>query len=74
MGVLKEYYNKEIHNLKLSLSTLTENTSDQVIRIKMNEIVSLLSPIEKTVNIKDEDITNLLRFYELENELKQINP
>ena len=67
-------YNKEIHNLKLSLSTLTENTSDQVIRIKMNEIVSLLSPIEKTVNIKDEDITNLLRFYELENELKQINP
>ena len=72
MGVLKEYYNKEVENLRLSLSTLSESVSDQVIKIKMNEIVSLLSPIEKTINIKDEDVTNLLRFYELENELKSI--
>lgn len=73
MGVLKEYYNNEIENLKLSLSTLSESLSDQVVKIKMNEIVSLLSPIDKTVNIKDEDVTNLLRFYELENELKSVN-
>jgi len=72
MGVLKEYYNKEVENLRLSLSILSESVSDQVIKIKMNEIVSLLSPIEKTINIKDEDVTNLLRFYELENELKSI--
>lgn len=72
MGVLKEYYNNEVENLKLSLSTLSESVSDQVVKIKMNEIVSLLSPIDKTVNIKDEDVTNLLRFYELENELKSV--
>lgn len=74
MGVLKEYYNNEVENLKLSLSTLSESLSDQVVRIKMNEIVSLLTPIDKTVNIKDEDVTNLLRFYELESELKNPTP
>jgi hypothetical protein len=40
----------------------------------MNEIVELLSPLDKKVNIKDEDITNLLRFYELETELKSVKP
>lgn len=74
MGVLKEYYNNEVENLKLSLSTLSESLSDQVVKIKMNEIVSLLAPIDKTVNIKDEDVTNLLRFYELESELKNPTP
>lgn len=74
MGVLKEYYNNEVENLKLSLSTLSESLSDQVVKIKMNEIVSLLTPIDKTVNIKDEDVTNLLRFYELESELKNPTP
>lgn len=74
MGVLKEYYNNEVENLKLSLSTLSESLSDQIVKIKMNEIVSLLTPIDKTVNIKDEDVTNLLRFYELESELKNPTP
>jgi hypothetical protein len=73
MGVLKEYYNKEIVSLKKSLSQLTESVSEPVIKIKMNEIVELLSPLDKKVNIKDEDITNLLRFYELETELKSVN-
>jgi hypothetical protein len=69
MGVLKEYYNTEILSLKLSLSSLTESISDNVIKIKMNEIIDLLNPLDKKVNIRDEDITNLLRFYELEQDL-----
>jgi hypothetical protein len=69
MGVLKEYYNTEIISLKLSLSSLTESISDNVIKIKMNEIIDVLNPLDKKVNIKDEDITNLLRFYELEQDL-----
>jgi len=74
MGILKEYYNKEIVSLKKSLSQLSESVSEPVIKIKMNEIVELLSPLDKKVNIKDEDITNLLRFYELETELKSVKP
>jgi hypothetical protein len=71
MGILKEYYNGEISSLKLSLSKLTKNVKDEVVKIKLNEIVNLLSPLDKTTNIKDDDITNLLRFYELEHELQQ---
>lgn len=70
MGILKEYYNNEISSLKLSLSTLTELIKDEIVKIKLNEIINLLSPLDKTTNIKDEDITNLLRFYELESEIQ----
>jgi hypothetical protein len=69
MGILKEYYNNEISSLKLSLHKLTENIKDKVVKIKLNEVINLLSPLDKTTNIKEEDITNLLRFYELEHNL-----
>ena len=66
---LKSFINKEIKTVKLQLNKLSENT-DQVTKIKLNEITNLLKPLCKKSSIHDDNVINLLNYYELVNELK----
>lgn len=69
---LREFVN---HNYKIiisELNVLVPKIDDQTTKIKLNEIISLMVPIEKTQNVKDENIISLLQYYQLVNELKSI--
>ena len=66
---LKAFINKEIKTVKTQLKVLSENT-DQVTKIKLNEITDLLKPLCKKSSIHDDNVINLLNYYELVNELK----
>ena len=66
---LKAFINKEIKTVKTQLKVLLENT-DQVTKIKLNEITDLLKPLCKKSSIHDDNVINLLNYYELVNELK----
>jgi hypothetical protein len=69
---LREYINTSFESIKNTLSKLKDKVSDQRTQIKLNELVSIIKPIEKTDSVKDEDILNLLQFHELVHEIKTL--
>ena len=66
---LKAFLNEEINKVKAEIETLAENT-DQVTRIKLNEVKNLIKPLCKKSSVHDDNVINLLNYYELVNELK----
>ena len=68
---LKTFINKEIKSVKTQLSELAKNT-DQVTKIKLNEITELIKPLCKKSSVHDDNVINLLNYYELINELKNV--
>jgi len=68
---LKTFINEEIKNVKLQLVELSKNT-DQITKIKLNEITGLIKPLCKKSSVHDDNVINLLNYYELINELKTV--
>ena len=66
---LKAFINKEILQIQEEIKTLSENV-DQVTKIKLNEVRNLIKPLCKKSSIHDDNVINLLNYYELVNELK----
>jgi len=69
---LREYVNNSFESIKTTLTELKDKVADQRTQIKLNELVSIIKPIEKTDSVKDEDILNLLQFHELVHEIKTL--
>lgn len=67
---LKEYINSQIQNIKLELDILTKNITDKKTQIKLKEVNSILNLIPKSSSINDDDILNLMNYYELLYELR----
>ncbi len=65
LPVLREFYNTEVQNIKSKLGDISKIVKDKAIKIKLNEVKSLLKEIDKTQKITSEDITNLLQYQEL---------
>jgi hypothetical protein len=69
---LKEFIVKEVAKLKRELNSLNTKVSDKVVKIKLSEVLNLLSEISNAKVIKENHILNLLRYNELVKELKKI--
>ena len=69
---LREYVNKSFDSVKTSLAELKTKVSDQRTQIKLNELASIIKPLDKNESVKDEDILNLLQFHELIHEIKSL--
>jgi len=67
---LKEYVNNQIQNVKLELEVLTYKITDKKIQIKLSEVNNILNMIPKSENVSDDDILNLMNYYELLHELR----
>jgi hypothetical protein len=67
---LKEYVNNQIQNVKLELEVLTSKVADKKIQIKLSEVNNILNMIPKSENISDDDVLNLMNYYELLHELR----
>ena len=66
---LKKFINNEINTVRTELETLSKNV-DQVTKIKLNEVKNLIKPLCKKSSVHDDNVINLLNYYELVNELK----
>jgi hypothetical protein len=66
---LKAFVNKEILVVKEQIESLSKST-DQITQIKLNEIKNLIKPLCKKSAVHDDNVVNLLNYYELVNELK----
>lgn len=70
---LKTYINSEIKKVKKQLTQYSNKITDQVIKIKVNEAQNLIKPLCKKSSVHDDNVSNLLNYYELVNELKLIH-
>ena len=70
---LKAYINQEITQVKRDLTKYSKKVEDKAVVIKLNEIKDLIQPISKKLSVQDDNVTNLLNYYELINELKTIH-
>jgi hypothetical protein len=70
---LKEYDNTKSQEIKKELNSHKTKITDKVMQVKIHEVSSLLSPIGKTGNIGNDDLVNLLQYYELLEELNKVN-
>ena len=73
--VLLSDINKSPNNLsvKKDLIKYSKKVEEKVIAIKLNETKDLIKPLCKKSNVHDDNVTNLLNYYELINELKTIH-
>ena len=70
---LKEFYTNKINEIKSELADLNKKTKNKVTKIKINEIISIITPPLKNVKITDNDLVDLLQYYDLINELETVN-
>ena len=66
---LKEYYNTRIVEVHELLQKKTVEIKDEVLKIKITEVLKYVKPLEKTEKVTNDAIINLLQYYELVNEL-----
>lgn len=67
---LKEFYNTKVGEIKESLTELSNTIPDKTTQIKINEVIKILPVMGKTSKIKDNDLINLLQYYDLIEELE----
>lgn len=69
---LKDFVNNNIDGIKKQLTKLVEKVEDNTIKIKINEVVNLIKPLDKNQSVKDDDIITLLTYHQLVAELKSV--
>ena len=70
---LKTYINSEIKEVKKQLTKYSSKVTNQVVKIKIDEAKNLIKPLCKKSSVHDDNVSNLLNYYELVNELKSIH-
>ena len=70
---LKSYLNQEIKEVKKDLTKYSKKVEDKAVAIKLNETKDLIKPLCKKSSVHDDNVSNLLNYYELINELKTIH-
>jgi hypothetical protein len=70
---LKTYINSEIKEVKKQLTQYSTKVTDEVVKIKINEAKNMIKPLCKKSSVHDDNVSNLLNYYELVNELKSIH-
>lgn len=69
---LREYVNKEIPVVKKQIEDLSEsNVDDDVVKIKLSEVITQLNKISDGRLVKDSQVSTLLMSYELIKELEK---
>ena len=70
---LREFHNAKVEEIRSELVKLNEEVTDQITKIKIEEVIKILPILDKSSKVKDDDLTNLLQYYDLIEELKQAN-
>jgi len=70
---LREFYNRKIQELKHTLKEQSKSIKDKVITIKLNEVSKYLVELDKTSRVNNDNLVDLLQYYELVKEIKHSN-
>jgi hypothetical protein len=70
---LKSYINQEIKEVKDLLTKYSKKVEDKAVAVKLTETKEMIKPLCKKSSVNDDNVINLLNYYELLNELKTIH-
>jgi hypothetical protein len=70
---LREFYNNKITHLRFILNEESKNIKDKATQIKITEIAKMLTELSKTDKVSDDNLVDLLQYYELVKEIKTAN-
>lgn len=70
---LKEFYNSKIQEAKVRIDNHAKQVKSEPIKIKLQEVKKYLKEKNKQHKIKNEDLVDLLHYYELIGELNKVN-
>ena len=69
---LREFVNEQFAQISKTITELIPTVTDKTTQIKLSEVATLLQPLDKNQNVKDENIISLLQYHQLIAELKAI--
>ena len=70
---LRNFYNEKINILKEQLSNISNNIKDKATKIKVNEVSKYLVELSKTDKVDNDNLVDLLQYFELVKEIKVAN-
>ena len=70
---LRNFYNTKINELKATLEKENKNVKDKATQIKISEVAKFLTELNKTDKVDDSNLVDLLRYYQLVNEIQVAN-
>ena len=70
---LKSFINKEIKTVKKTITGYSKKVEDKAVIIKLRETRDMIKPLCKKSSVNDDNVINLLNYYELINELNTIH-
>ena len=70
---LREFYNSKVNILKETLSKTSKNIKDKATQIKITEVAKLLVELDKNDKIDNDNLVDLLQYYELVKEIQVAN-
>mgnify|MGYP003110912032 CR=1 FL=1 len=70
---LRNFYNSKVNELRDSLVKENKNIKDKATAIKIKEVSKYLTELDKSSKVGDDNLVDLLRYYELVKEIKVAN-
>ena len=70
---LRNFYNNKILDLRSTLKEITKNIKDKATQVKITEVTKFLTELKKTDKVGDSNLVDLLRYYQLVNEIQIAN-
>ena len=70
---LRDFYNNKINDLQATLNEEAKNIKDKATQIKITEVAKYLVELDKTAKIDNDNLVDLLQYYELVKEIKVAN-
>ena len=70
---LRNFYNTKINELKATLEKENKKVKDKATQIKITEVAKYLTELDKTDKVGDDNLVDLLRYYQLVNEIQVAN-
>ena len=70
---LRNFYNNKILDLRSTLKEITKSIKDKATQVKITEVTKFLTELKKTDKVGDSNLVDLLRYYQLVNEIQIAN-
>lgn len=69
---LRNLVNDEVAKIKEEVEKLSSKVEDEVVKIKLQEVLKGINTLKKTDKINDNHLINLMQYYDLVNELRKL--
>ena len=69
---LRNLVNEEVVKIKTEIKNLSEKVKDDVVKIKLQEVLKGIKVIKKTEKISDNHLINLMQYYDLVSEMRKL--